>query len=325
MNMTIRIFVVFGLSLGSPISPTARETSQRGVPIYGFPYQVLFRVSTLFGIVSMNFYSEALYAESRLEDFDEVSQYIKRETVSFFDQLREQPMFIFTRDPVGFYRKRRLLAEIDASFPIQLELRSNVTDSLESMHSGAHRILLSACLRRSNELKPGESELTRLVSEFRRTQTSPVRFHSFELVIKKGLFEVVSPFPKLLIQVRFPHSLQPTMTDLSVWEFTDWTTLHMRVLFGGSPPKLPFTAKTRRGAGEGKLKLQVLVEEDGTIIVGCKLGDVIGSVLVMPRDKDYLRELVSEKAKIRKRHPERYSYVDWDAVEKLCDSVIAIV
>ena len=297
----------------------------RGSPVYRYPDEVHVRVPTLFGIVSLYLYSEVLYAETRLEDFDEIRQIIRRRTIELFDELRKQSLFLFVTDPIRVYRRHHILAEIDASFPVQLELRGNVTDALYAMHGETQRLLLTKCFNRFLELGDDESELTRLVSEFLRTHASPVRFNGYEFSVSGDLMEVISKYPKLILQVRYPQTTRPKLMDLSIWEFANWNTLHSRILLGGSPPTLPYSSKSRRGLGDIKFKLQVLVEVDGTIVVGCKLGEISGSLLVTPRDKDYLKNLVDQKRMVRRRSPERLSYIDWDSVVKLCDSVISIV
>ena len=313
------------LPIRSTLVSHEKENRARGQPLFVFPDEVRIRVSTLYGIVSLHFYSEVLYAETTFQDFDELRHMITKRTMDLFDMLRGHPILFFVRDPIRIYRRRRVLAEIDASFPVSLELRGRVTDALQAMHSDTQKLLLSKCLGRSNELQIGESEFTRLLQEYQRTHASPVRFGGYELTVTDKLIEIVSVFPKIILHIQSAHSMRPRWTDHLVWEFTDWTVMHARILYGGSPPTLPYSAKSRRGSCDEKLKLQVLVEVDGTVVVGCKFGDITGSLLVTPRDKEYLKNLVEEKEKIRHHSHRNRSYIDWDSVVKFCESLVAIV
>ena len=97
--------------------------------------------------------------------------------------------------------------------------------------------------------------------------------------------------------------------------------LHGQLLFTSTPPVLPYSSKMH--TIDKMLKMHILIEADGTIIVGCKTEQISVSLLVSPKDKNYMSEKVRVKATITNRRPR--NVVNWINVERLCVSGFAFV
>ena len=307
--------------------PCSQETHagdrpiKRGVPFFKFPDEIVLRVSTIFGIAALYFQSDALYNECTNEDFEAATDRIREQVTAMFDRLDTPDLGIFSVDTIQAYRKRRLIIEIDASYPIQMQLRSYAADMLRSVYSSAESFLLFRSSERLRELSVGETELTRLVTEYLRSRVSPSKFHGIELNVSDGLTEISSVFPKRVVQFRHPQEMVTRMSNLTIWEFCDWNELHGQLLFTSTPPVLPYSSKMH--TTDKLLKMHLLIEADGTIIVGCKTQQISVSLLVSPKDKYYMSEKVREKAIITRRRPK--NVVNWTNLERLCISGFAFV
>lgn len=261
---------------------------RRGVPIYQSPDVVLYRVSTLHGIVDLFLWFPGLYEDSVANDFSSVKQVVEAEVEAFFAPLRSYTILFGYTDPICVRDYRQVTCCINASRPIHPVMVPGLEQMLNEIYGMTLKLVIGRMMSRLSELSDFDHPFESLWAMWEKERSPTVTNESSGISVTVDstniLFQQNSPmvlmsihgWPKEVIKINFDQLV----------DYLDWRLLQDLVITSRNCDfpvgALPATKRAR--FDKGRIRLRIHVGEDGSIAIRCKFEDGSASLLVASRD-----------------------------------------
>jgi hypothetical protein len=303
---------------------------ERGTPQYIHPNRVNFDTSTLYGIVRFHFDFPGAYSDTLPSDFKSFEKFVRDEIDQLFDEIRTNHRVSFTfDDEIKFFRNKRELCSLDSSYPIPYALGGHILEFLGRMYDKVVLMIMKNLQYRYELLDNNITELHQLVSKYRAINQQVVQFNEYTMTIDPGSITINSSFPRNKMFMSYQTSYTdnttiPQMVITTVWAYFEWESLVQLVLSDCKPSSsssssncsdltvLPFKNSSRRG----KRKLQIALEKDGSIGIGCRMKSSLReeetlrfAMYVENRDKNYSRDYIMRNN----------FFILWKGIDRICN------